>query len=157
MKANSAAAPTLKTPAPDLAKTPPRSPRELFAGYILAARMLDKCRASLAGTAGEYHFNCPLDKIFLKFTKLDADEFKEFVGAGADDDAVAAWITKHAKKRDEEDIAEWNWKHRCALVSSLDPERQLFIQDYVEQNVPADKRGRVVVFFDMFDAEEGRL
>lgn len=149
--------PTLKTLAKDLTKEPPRSPKELFAGYVLAARMLDKCRAALAGTAGEYHFACPLDKIFLKFTKLDADEFQEFVATGADDEGVAAWIKKHAKKRDEEDVAEWNWKQRCALVSSLDPDRQLFIQNYVEENVPAEKRGRVVAFFDMFDAEEGRL
>ncbi len=143
--------------AKDLTQEPPRSPRELFAGYVLAARMLDKCRATLANTAGEYHFNCPLDKMFLKFAKLDADEFKEFVAAGADDEAVAAWIAKHAKKRDDEEVAEWNWKQRCRLVSELEPERQLFVQNYVEQNVPADKRGRVVVFLDMFDAEEGRL
>lgn len=143
--------------AKDLTKEPPRSPRELFAGYVLAARMLDKCRATISGTAGEYHFNCRLDEMFLKFTKLAADEFQEFVAAGADDEAAAAWIQKHAKERDEEDIAEWNWKQRCRLVSELDPERQLFVQSYVEENVPADKRGRVVVFFDMFDAEEGRL
>ena len=149
--------PALKTLAKDLTKEFPRSPRELFAGYVLAARMLDKCRAALAGTAGAYHYACPLDKIFLKFTKLDADEFQEFVATGADDEGVAAWIKKHAKKRDEEDVAGWNWKQRCALISSLDPDRQLFVQNYVEQNVPAEKRGRVVVFFDMFDAEEGRL
>ena len=131
--------PALKTLAKDLTKEFPRSPRELFAGYVLAARMLDKCRAALAGTA------------------VDADEFQEFVATGADDEGVAAWIKKHAKKRDEEDIAGWNWKQRCALVSSLDPDRQLFVQNYVEENVPAEKRGRVVVFFDMFDAEEGRL
>ncbi len=149
--------PALKPLAKDLTKEPPRSPGELFAGYVLAARMLDKCRAALAGTAGEYHFACPLDKIFLKFTKLDADEFQEFVATGADDEGVAAWIKKHAKQRDEEEVAAWNWKQRCALVSSLKPARQLFVQNYVEAHVPAAKRGRVVVFFDMFDAEEGRL
>ena len=44
----------------NLAKDYPRSPRETLCGYVIAARTLDKCRASLAGTAGEYHFDCPL-------------------------------------------------------------------------------------------------
>jgi len=46
-----------KLPAKDLTKEYPRSPRETLAGYLIAARTLDKCRAVLAGTAGEYHFN----------------------------------------------------------------------------------------------------
>lgn len=33
----------------------PRSPRETLAGYVLAARAVDKCRAVLVGWEGEYH------------------------------------------------------------------------------------------------------
>ena len=47
--------------APDLTKNFPRSPRETLAGYVIAARAVDKCRAVLAGTAGEYHSGCPVD------------------------------------------------------------------------------------------------
>ena len=37
--------------AKDLTKDFPRSPREvLYGGYVIAARKLDKCRATLAGT-----------------------------------------------------------------------------------------------------------
>lgn len=61
--------------AKDLTKEYPRSPRETLAGYVIAARMLDKCRAVVAGTAGEYHFDCPLDNQFLGFTGIAADEF----------------------------------------------------------------------------------
>jgi hypothetical protein len=39
-----------KVPAKDLTKEYPRSPRDTLAGYVIAARMLDKCRAVLAGT-----------------------------------------------------------------------------------------------------------
>ena len=62
---------SLKLLAKDLTKEYPRSPRETLAGYVIAARMLDKCRAVLAGTAGEYHFDCPLDNQFLGFTGID--------------------------------------------------------------------------------------
>lgn len=54
----------LKLLAKDLTNDYPRSPRELLAGYVVAARTLDKCRAVIAGTQGEYHFNCPLDGSF---------------------------------------------------------------------------------------------
>jgi hypothetical protein len=47
--------------AKDFAKDYPRSPRDLLAGYIIGMRTLDKCRAALNNTLGEYHFDCPVD------------------------------------------------------------------------------------------------
>src|SRR5437867_3376351 len=49
----------------------PRSPRKTLAGYVLAARAVDKCRAVLIGWEGEYHSNCPLDQVWLKFAEID--------------------------------------------------------------------------------------
>ncbi|MBI5777374.1 MAG: DUF5069 domain-containing protein, partial [Nitrospirae bacterium] len=43
----------------DLRKNYPRSPREKLAGYVHLPRMIDKCRASLAGTEGDYIYPCP--------------------------------------------------------------------------------------------------
>jgi len=70
----------------------PRSPRETLAGYVLAARAVDKCRAVLVGWQGEYHSNCPLDQIWLKFAEIDYAEFRVFVASGATDDEIATWI-----------------------------------------------------------------
>lgn len=47
--------------AKDLSKEPPASPRVRTGGYAVLARMADKGRAEIAGTAGDYHFACPLD------------------------------------------------------------------------------------------------
>ena len=41
-------------PALYLAQPPPRSPRMRLGGYFIRARVLDKGRAELANTAGEY-------------------------------------------------------------------------------------------------------
>ena len=49
------------TTAKDLSKVAPTSPRVRTGGYAILARMADKGRADIAGTVGEYHFNCPLD------------------------------------------------------------------------------------------------
>src|ERR1700751_3456273 len=67
----------------------PRSPRQTLAGYVLAARAVDKCRAVLVGWEGEYHSNCPLDQRWLKFTEIDYDDFRAFGGTGATDDEIA--------------------------------------------------------------------
>jgi len=133
----------------------PRSPRETLAGYVLAARAVDKCRAVLVGWQGEYHSNCPLDQQWLKFAGIDYGAFKSFVATGATDDEIAAWIGEHAKKRSRADIAVWNNQQRDQRLSDLPPQLQEYMEDYIASNIP---RGRVVYrYFDIYDLEEKRL
>ena len=119
----------------------PRSPRAILAGYVLAARALDKCRAVIVGWQGEYHSNCPLDQRWLKFAEINYDQYKSFVATGATDDEVAACIGDHAKKRSRTDIVIWNNKERDLRLSDLTPELQEYMEDYITAAVP---RNRVV-------------
>lgn len=106
----------VRTLAPDLTKTSPRSPRVPLGNYkVIAARALDKCRAELTGTSGPYHFNCPLDQTFFRFTGVDAEQFKAFVATGASDQEVADWVAKESKVQDKSKIATW------ALFFQLNP------------------------------------
>jgi len=133
----------------------PRSPRETLAGYVLAARAVDKCRAVLVGWQGEYHSNCPLDQRWLKFAEIDYNAYKALVATGATDDEVAAWIGEHAKKRSRADIVIWNNQQRDQRLSDLSPQLQESMEDYIQNYVP---RHRVVYrFFDIYDLEEKRL
>jgi hypothetical protein len=59
--------------AKNLSKEPPRSPRNRLGDYALMARMIDKGRAHLQGTVGEYHYACPLDLLF-EFKGVEAEE-----------------------------------------------------------------------------------
>ena len=147
--------PNLKLLAPDLTKNYPRSPRETLAGYVIAARMLDKCRAVLAGTAGEYHFDCPLDNQFLGFAGIKADEFKTLVATGVPDDEIAAWIEQHSKVKDRAEIIVWNNKLRCTRLCDMPINLQEFLEGYILQFVP--KNRPVYVWFDVYDLEEGRI
>ena len=61
----------------------PRSPRQTLAGYVLAARAVDKCRAVLVGWEGDYHSNCPLDQRWLNFAEIDYGDFRARVASGA--------------------------------------------------------------------------
>ncbi|HEY9744698.1 MAG TPA: DUF5069 domain-containing protein [Oculatellaceae cyanobacterium] len=145
----------LKSLAKDLTRDYPRSPRETLGGYVLAARILDKCRADLNGTNGEYNFNCPLDRRFFEFTGIDADEFKAFVATGASDEEVGEWIQKHAKQAERIEVVKWNNNLRYMTIRDLPEETQLFFEDYIPKVIP---KGRVIYhWFDVFDIEEGRL
>jgi hypothetical protein len=145
----------MSLPAKDLTKEFPRSPRETLAGYVHAGRMLDKCRAVIAGIAGEFHYNCPLDRLLFDFTGIDAEAFKTYVATGADDTAVAAWITEHSKVKDRSAVIAWNNKMRDMRLSEMPAPLQEFLEGYIPQFIP---KGKVVrVWFDVYDMEEGRL
>jgi hypothetical protein len=87
----------LKELARDLRKQEPRPAHEPLAGFEMAARTLDKCRASLLGWEGDFKFNCPMDQELFEEAGLDADEFRDFVATGATDKEVETWIKEHAK------------------------------------------------------------
>ena len=145
----------VKLLAKDLSKTAPRGARATLAGYVIAARTLDKCRAVLAGTEDEYHFDCPLDQFFFGFAEIEGDDFKAFVATGATDDEVAEWIKKNARQREREAIVLWNNDLRYKRISELPTELQVFMEDYIPENLP--KHRPVYYLFDVYDLEEGRL
>lgn len=147
----------LATLALDLTQEYPRSPRAMFAGYVIAGRILDKCRAVLNNTAGEYEYNYGMDRVFFEFTGIDAEAFMKFVAAGATDEEVAAWIKAKAKVHSPPEIAAWNFTLKCRRISELPPDRQAWIQDYLMANVSPELQERVIFNFDVLDAEEGRL
>ena len=115
--------------APDLTKTAPRSPQAPLGHYgVLAARILDKCRAELVGKAGDYHYNCPLDQVFFRFTKIDPDKLKELVATGASDEEVAQWIGQNSEVKDRSRIAAWEW------LSCLNPINLLLeVDDWIHK------------------------
>jgi hypothetical protein len=147
----------VKKLAPDLTKGFPHSPHAMLGGYVLAKRSVDKCRAGLAGTIGEYHFDCPLDNIFLGFAGLKGSDLREFVATGADDEAVGKWIEKHATKRPRIEIIKWNNSLRYKRISEIPDEMQEFMEDYIPKNVPPAVIHHIRYFFDIFDAEEKRF
>lgn len=145
----------LKLLARDLTREYPRSPRETLAGYVIAARAVDKCRAMLAGTAGEYHSGCLLDRIWLDFAGIGYEAFRDFVATGATDAEVADWIQKNARPRPRIEIIRWNNEWRGKRLSELPDNLQEFMEDYVPKFVPRNRP--VYVLFDIYDLEEERI
>jgi hypothetical protein len=145
----------LKLLARDLTKEFPRSPRETLAGYVIAARAVDKCRAVLVGTAGEYHSGCPVDTMFLEFAEIPYERFRDFVATGATDAEIADWIQQTAKQRPRIEIIRWNNDLRGKRLNELPDDIQEYMEDYAPKFVPRNRP--VYVFFDIYDLEEERI
>lgn len=95
--------------APDLTKRPPRSARSRLGSYVLLPRMLDKGRATLAGTNGEFHYDCPLDQHVINFLGIDAAALKDELATGKGDGEILEWINANAKhKRMPWEIQQWS-------------------------------------------------
>jgi hypothetical protein len=86
----------LKKFAKDLRKEEPRPAHEKLAGFEIAARTLDKCRATILGWQGDFKFGCPMDNMFFQESGIEQGEFRDFVETGASDSEVETWIAQHA-------------------------------------------------------------
>ncbi|MEW6245880.1 MAG: DUF5069 domain-containing protein [Nitrospirota bacterium] len=136
----------------DLRTVHPRSPREKLAGYAHLARMIDKCRAVLAGTQGDYIYPCPMDKRLLDFAGLTAEQFTEAVHARASDQAVVAWFVEHAARHSPAEIEACN---EMLLTRGPDTEEKW---EYFKKCRDAvdPTRTDITSWADLLDLEEGR-
>ncbi|KAB2644067.1 MAG: DUF5069 domain-containing protein [Verrucomicrobia bacterium] len=139
----------------DLSKEFPRSPRETLAGYVLAARAVDKCRSVIVGCSGDYHSGCPLDMMFLEFAGISYDSFKAFVATGATDDEIALWIATNSTLRPTIEIIRWNNDLRGKRMSELPDHLQEYMEEYIPKYLPRNRP--VYSFFDVYDIEEERI
>jgi hypothetical protein len=136
----------------NLTQRPPRSPRVRLGGYVILPRLLDKCRAELAGTPGEYHYACPLDQHFLRFTGTDAEALKAEAAKGLGDGELLAWITAHATlKREPWEIAQWSAFREAAVPS--DNESRAHLNEALTANGAATRED-VATWFDNLDLDD---
>ena len=137
----------------DLRTKFPRSMNVKLAGHVHVARMIDKCRAVLAGTEGEYIYPCPMDERLLEFTGISSDQFTAAVKANPTDEEVTAWFTRAAKRHTPSEIEEWNGKLLARGPSS--PESAAKFKKYLAAIDPS--RTDITAWSDLQDLEEGRV
>jgi hypothetical protein len=94
--------------AKNLAQEPARSPRIRVGGYALLARMADKGRATLNGTAGGYHFDCPVDNLLFEFKGVIGVDVKRLLASGASDEQIAAWMDQHGTLKTPAEVRAWS-------------------------------------------------
>jgi hypothetical protein len=137
----------------DLRTGVPRSGLERLGGVVMVARTLDKCRAHLAGTLGEYVYDCPLDKQLFEFLGTDAEEFASVVSTARSDEEVAAFIGAKLAGRAEEEVLAWN-QDFLRYEPDLSRERYAAARRAIEERAPG--RDDITLWVDVVDVEEGR-
>jgi hypothetical protein len=112
----------------DLSKQAPHSPRVRLAGFVIARRAVDKCRASLAGTPGEYHYDCPLDNLLFSFKGITAEQFKTAVQAAKDYEDVGAWLMVYGTPKTPAEIKAWSDEVEASSLMKVPEKRGYFIE-----------------------------
>lgn len=136
----------------DLRKTFPRSMRVILEGHVHLARMIDKCRAVLAGTEGEYIYPCPMDDRLMEFAGITADQFTAAVTHHQTDTGVAQWFRHIATPHSQAELEAWN---RMMLNRGpTTPEKQASFNEYRDAVDPS--RTDLTSWADLQDLEEGR-
>jgi hypothetical protein len=114
--------------------------------------MIDKCRAVLAGTEGEYIYPCPLDERLLEFVGITSDQFTSVVNKHPTDAGVAAWFQQTATPHPSDELDEWNLKLLSRGPGS--PESMEKFKKYRDAVDPS--RTDITGWADLQDLEEGR-
>jgi hypothetical protein len=136
---------------PDLIQHPPRSARVRLGGLVILPRMLDKCRATIAGKNGEYHYNCPLDQRCLSFIGVSPEALQAEVAHGKTDGEILEWVlASSTTKPSEWEIEQWSaWQDRRTVT---DVETRDFYNGLHKQYGP--KREDIITWFDLLDLDD---
>lgn len=84
----------------DLRRTAPRAPRTPLGDLdlIMAARSVDKLRATLpGGDLGAYQI-AGFTARFMETLGIDEEDFRSIVALAANDQEIAAWLRKHCSQ-----------------------------------------------------------
>lgn len=108
----------------DLTKQAPHSPRNRIAGFVIASRAVDKCRASLAGTLGEYHYDCPLDNLLFRFKGVTGEQFKTVVQASKNYEDIGTWLQANGTTKTPAEIKAWSDEMEAGSPMK-DPDRRV--------------------------------
>lgn len=137
----------------DLTQRPPRSPRVALGGYVLLPRLLDKCRATIAGKSGEFRFGAQsMDRHFLNFTGIDEAALKAEVATGKSDSEMLAWVQASATPpREPWEIAQWS-NYQIQRSPDSDAETLQFFAEYVAKY--STTREDIKTWFDLLDLDD---
>lgn len=134
----------------DLTKQAPHSPRERIGGFVIAKRTIDKCRASLVGKLGQYHYDCPLDNVLFSFKGINGKQFKAAVQAAKTYEEVGNWLHANGVHKTPAEIKAWSEGVEVKSMMNEPKERAYFIEKCTELGLKPEKS----TTFDWLEADD---
>jgi len=143
---------TTLSSAPNLTQRPPRSPRVRLGGYVLLPRLLDKGRAELAGTAGEYKYNNPIDRHWFRFTGITPEALQAELAKTKGDGEILAWVQENAPHKHE----AWEIQHWSTFHNERGPDGDVETLEFFTGRVGGLSKTRedLKTWFDYLDLDD---
>jgi hypothetical protein len=132
----------------------PRSGREQVGGVNFLARTIDKMRAHIAGTAGEYVAMRGLSSRVFELYGVTPEQLLEAVKQNPTDEGVLRWLQEHGTKQPTEADIERHNEAVLAHGPQTDEARERFKKNLA--NLGFGDRTDVSTYVDAEDLEEGR-
>jgi mannose-6-phosphate isomerase-like protein (cupin superfamily) len=123
--------------AKDLTREEPRPFGLELEGYAHLPRMLDKARATLAGTAGRYEFGCPVDHTCMARLGVTPELVLDLAARHADDHRVLDALLDHGIPSARE-----AWFDACAVEDELQ-EEGVYLRVRRREQLPEHADGRL--------------
>ena len=140
-----------KIDARDLTKEAPRSSHVRLGGFVILARAIDKCRATIAGKNGEYNFDCALDKTLFRFKGVSGTEVKRFIKTGAEDKEIVVWLNKNGMSKTDLEIKSWADEAEADNYSTSDDLEDKVWLEAQNKRLGLPKDGTVFDYLDVDD------
>ena len=134
----------------DLSKQSPHSPRERISGFVIASRAVDKCRANVAGTLGDYHYDCPLDNMLFTFKGITGEQFKAVVQDAKNYEEIGAWLQANGTPKTPDEIKTWSDEMEAASPMK-NPERRAH---FMENCAKVGLNPETSTTFDWLEADD---
>lgn len=134
----------------DLSRHLPRGPRETLAGLMFMPRTIDKLRAEQPGGNIGPYLNRPdgISAYMCKRAGIAMDDLRAVVARAHDEAEIEAWLRQHL---DPATVVEANAKMERLGTHKLAPE---FFERVKEHHPILERRPDLVLFFDIFEADE---
>ena len=134
----------------DLTRQAPHSPRKRTGGFVIADRTADKCRANLAGTLGEYHYDCPLDNMLFSFKGINGAQFKTAVQAAKNYEDIGAWLQANGTTKTPAEIKAWSDEVEAGSMMKNPEKRAFFTEECKKLGLDPEKSST----FDWLEADD---
>ncbi|MGD0050898.1 MAG: DUF5069 domain-containing protein [Vulcanimicrobiaceae bacterium] len=137
----------------DLTTSYPRSVYAKLDGVVQLPRAVDKGIATAAGTNGEYHYNCPMDRGVFGFLGIDADALLATIKKAQSEAEIEAYLKPFVAAKSADEIATFNEQFLAGKPHPGTEGETYFLE---LRNQAAPDRTDVTTWADLLDLDEKR-
>ena len=136
----------------DLTTSYPASVREKLLGIVQLKRTIDKGKAEAIGKAGEYNYDCPMDKHLFEWLGISGEDLLDVIKTETDEEIVE-YVAPYVHAKTDEEIEAFNSEWLQYGPEPGTPAMEYFIK--LRDEVAPD-RTDVTSWADLLDLDEKR-